>query len=586
MVDKQRLENCILYQEMSEADQKYWFDMKTKKFLHNIDTFYYSVKLREDFTLDSQDKNVLAFRRVIERLQNQATRKGYDGEVQQFFVAGNGINDYLNIISKTFAHRYSFCLELPDMFDIFIAPIVPGNETCISVTCEIIVQLRSEMLWQYGVNAAFEKSFAWVQAICNMYNFTIAEVKENRTDFCWHSNYIEKTDKFFTLDNYFKMRVTTLDRKGLNLHAAPVGSDGHEVDYLAIGNRGDKCFLRIYLKSKEVIQEGYKSWFLKTWLFHGLINRYDFDIYEQAYLKRSWSYTTIARLKFYQEHGSSEYYRDECKRMIALYELAHKVTDGMIELADELTPALNLIVNVEFQLMRKASKTYDIIPFKDNTEKGACKRIYDFLDNRRLITDYLTSKTFRLVEKTGDSNKSRRPDCGFWAALRHTKMVDAAPVPEGLKMQRIYNRKLNAERLKQSVIHKAVTYGMYMKGINNDSPVSDVMLSVLRLNDNDIKEAKRYKERKAKLLNKEALADVMPAEKFDYDLALVDKYSGLFLEPEDIGGWLNDDAGGSPGIFDRQKDILRTKDNTKLYGASDEVSEEYSGENHRRTGNG
>lgn len=541
MIDVQRVQNCILYQELTEEERSFWFDFKAKKFLHNIDTFYYSLKLAEDFTSDSREKNVLAFRAAVGEFQRRVNSNCYSGDINQFFVPGKG--DFLNLMPYTFSRFYSFCLEAPEKFDIFIAPIVPGTSDGLSVTSEIIVQIRSSLLWQRGAAAAFKESFSWVQAICAMYDLHIAEVKENRMDFCWHSNYLSNPEKFFTLENFFKMKVTTLDRKGVNYHVSNSGSEDYEVDYVALGSRGDKCFLRIYLKSKEVVEQGYKAFFLKSWLFHGLINRYDHDIYEQAYLERSWKYCTIARLKFYVAHGSDPARISECKEAILLYDLSRKVTDNMMQLADQLTPPVNPVLNVEFQLMRKASKTYEILPIKDNTDKGVSKRIYDFLDNQRLIIDYLTSKTFRLVEKTGDTNKARRPDCGFWAALRKTRLVDVAPVPETLKMQRIYNRQLNAEVMRQSIIHKAVTYGMYVKGINQDSPVSDAMLALLRLNDNDVRNAMRYKARKAKQLSCDDLCDIMPAESYDYGFMMVDKNTGLLIDPETLYSGGDDDVG-------------------------------------------
>lgn len=116
--------------------------------------------------------------------------------------------------------------------------------------------------------------------------------------------------------------------------------------------------------------------------------------------------------------------------------------------------------------------------------------------------------------------------------------MDAAPVPEGLKMQRIYKRQLSAEKMKKAIIHKVVTYGMYVKGLNNDSPVSDAMLAVLALNDNDIKDAKRYKERRAKQLNKEMLAEVMPEANYDHNYMLIDKLTGEYVDPdEELGGY-------------------------------------------------
>ena len=64
---KKHLNTTKIYQELDDENQKYWFDFKQKKFLHNIDTFYYSVKLVEDFTDDSNDPNVAQFRKYFEK---------------------------------------------------------------------------------------------------------------------------------------------------------------------------------------------------------------------------------------------------------------------------------------------------------------------------------------------------------------------------------------------------------------------------------------------------------------------------------------------------------------------------------------
>lgn len=42
---KKHLNSTKIYQELDDKNREYWFDFKQKKFLHNIDTFYYSVKL-------------------------------------------------------------------------------------------------------------------------------------------------------------------------------------------------------------------------------------------------------------------------------------------------------------------------------------------------------------------------------------------------------------------------------------------------------------------------------------------------------------------------------------------------------------
>ena len=67
MIDTRSYNNCIIFQELSNDKLTYWFDFRKKKFLHNIDTFYYSVKLQNDLTADSTDYNVLYFRNFFKQ---------------------------------------------------------------------------------------------------------------------------------------------------------------------------------------------------------------------------------------------------------------------------------------------------------------------------------------------------------------------------------------------------------------------------------------------------------------------------------------------------------------------------------------
>ena len=49
MVAKREIEKTQIYQELDQNDIEFWFDFKKNKFLHNIDTFYYSIMLQNDF---------------------------------------------------------------------------------------------------------------------------------------------------------------------------------------------------------------------------------------------------------------------------------------------------------------------------------------------------------------------------------------------------------------------------------------------------------------------------------------------------------------------------------------------------------
>ena len=117
---KKHLNSTKIYQEFDDENQKYWFDFKQKKFLHNIDTFYYSVKLLEDFTDDSKDDSVLKLRQFFDKKKSLlASRHGES--VPVYF---SGCDRSLNLRSGTFAGFFNICLENPEWFDIFIAPVV------------------------------------------------------------------------------------------------------------------------------------------------------------------------------------------------------------------------------------------------------------------------------------------------------------------------------------------------------------------------------------------------------------------------------------------------------------------------------
>ena len=206
--------NNRIYDELCADERANWFELKGKKFLHNIDTFYYSVKLLNDFRDDTKDLSCLRLRTYFNEYKKNKCIfdfvtldiPGYDGQLN-YIPFGH------------FGGYYNIRIECPDMFDIFIAPSVPqGSDGGESVTSELIVQIRSYMLWQYGATKAFEYSYEAVKSICSFFDLKIGEIKENRVDFCWHSNYLQNPDKFFAPHNMAQRIVTTLgrkDRKGI-----------------------------------------------------------------------------------------------------------------------------------------------------------------------------------------------------------------------------------------------------------------------------------------------------------------------------------------------------------------------------------
>lgn len=130
----------------------------------------------------------------------------------------------------------------------------------------------------------------------------------------------------------------------------------------------------------------------------------------------------MARIKFYSEYGSYQKDIQRCKEILSNEKDVSP--DVLNRLANRLTPKLTLITNVEYQTMRKMSKSFPLIPLKDNSIYGVARRVYDYIDNRVLIADYLTHSTLRLVQPEGEVNRTQRDYVGFWFFLRKTRMID------------------------------------------------------------------------------------------------------------------------------------------------------------------
>ena len=88
MVDLRDLKNTQIYNDFDEVENTYWFDFKKNKFLHNIDTFYYSVKFSNDFTADSKDSAVSHFRLHMKMFSDQFDKSNDFGAGISYFVKG------------------------------------------------------------------------------------------------------------------------------------------------------------------------------------------------------------------------------------------------------------------------------------------------------------------------------------------------------------------------------------------------------------------------------------------------------------------------------------------------------------------
>lgn len=497
------VKNTRVFNEYDLENQKYWFDMKRQKYLHNIDTYYYSVNI----TFDELDFN----RFCMHLRADKNTAKLSD-------VKCSSLDSKYIVNGYTFGF-YNYDLELKDEYLILVAENVPNESTP-----HILVQLRSYFLWLYGADAALKRSLANLEELLAPFNIEITKVISNRIDYCWHTNYIQDTEQFFNPKNVAKMRVSKLVE--FDMHGKFIGDEGVEHDYLRLGRlSSNNLIFRAYLKSKEVVEMGYKPWFLKIWLFHGLINRYDFYCYEECFKRHSWEYLNKARLKYYHVYGSDSTIKQKISTILdGTCTLAY---DELQKFSDEITPKVTLIINFEFQTKRRFMSSIQFINYRNRS--GSYKDVFIELDHRRLIIDYLTHDTLRFVEKNSDSNKSRREYAPFWKRLRECKIVDSVVPPESIELVRKYNTNLNSELMKQQAGRAIATYNVYQG--NNTGTIYDDFLSLMEnLNDNDMYNIRKHKSKKQMLLK-----NTVPINNFDRNIvfALLNRETGEYYNADE-----------------------------------------------------
>lgn len=131
MIDKHNNTDNLLFKEMEMDPQSMeeWFSFTKTSFLHNVDTFYYSVKFKNDFRARTKDKNVLRLRRYFD-VKYRYIFDSDDPETGDFYL--KDIDKNLVLRPVTFSRFYNICISYPEYFDIFIAPSSQKPETAAS----------------------------------------------------------------------------------------------------------------------------------------------------------------------------------------------------------------------------------------------------------------------------------------------------------------------------------------------------------------------------------------------------------------------------------------------------------------------
>ena len=412
-----------VFSEFTPEDQAYFFDLSRNKVTSHIDTLYYTVSIYNDSNEVSE-----GLRDLLEVLKALKQQKAFSYSSMVDFYG-------LSVENKRFVH-YEYCLSLNENFDIFIASYLPNMWTP-----RIVVQLRTRSLILDGAMQAVCKSFRYVENILSDFGLEVDEVKENRIDYAYHTNIMQDPYSYFSDRSLLKRLKTQLRHVHPNMvmidKVLNVGRGRIDLSYISFGNRGsNNVFVRIYNKTREVVEKNYKSFFLEKWLSSKLINRYDHYVYSYAYSTKSYvTGVLVGRINWYLEYGQDDQIKEELAKVKDSCYVSSDNTEQLRKIVDKYLPPVTLIMNVEYQTKREFYKDCDdfvslFVTAQEQVPKESgelsiimpLRRLHILYSLRGEILHYLTTKTLCFVNDKGGKDEKF---CYWWRRIQAASCKEA-----------------------------------------------------------------------------------------------------------------------------------------------------------------
>lgn len=456
----------FFFLELEDELRKKFFDYKRNKVISHIDTLYYTVFLKNDIIGEVPDsifdflETLKSCRKILEKTNEEVY---FNNDLELLYVR------------KKFK-LYNHCISKVGFFDIFIADSLPNQNTP-----RILVQIRSRALWIIGDIDSIKMSYQAIDFLSKEFGFDIEKIQENRIDYCYHTNLIQNMTSVFG-DNYLEKHLFgKMIRKGderYKMQRIFTFTDDGSIDTetFSIGSRRSvNLFFRSYNKVKEVIQMGYKEFFLEYWFNVGLINYYDFYIYNYAYSKKRYSAIHEAKLMFYVEFGKDEIKKNTFKQLLN----NENATLDDIKKMSKCLPNPTLIVNVEFQTLRNFyyndCNIIDMLPVVTEFDVPLLLRLFQILDNRKLFLDYLTKNSVYFAK-----DKQSKEFTFWWDKIVNCKIEKN--VNQNYKRKYIFTPDLerSKRKIKNDLATLSVLNGDFYTDVNQDL---SLLYSIF--NDND-----------------------------------------------------------------------------------------------------
>jgi len=495
------------FNELSPEKQKEYLGLKREKFLPTIDNLYFSIFLEGDRKEFDSPNGLTDLLSALETTKQEVIKTHETVD----FAHG------LSMTLKSYTY-YSLCLTEQDLYDIFVCKAIPNE-----ATPRIVVQLRAFGLWTHGVDEILNDAYKRIEGILRDYcgnTFAIRKCRENRVDYCYHTNAISNVSRLIEKDSRTR-RVKNLESNLTSyvIHGERESAEGGSIfndDYICLGKvKSNNVRARIYDKVKEVIELGYKDFFFKIWYDNGLISYYDKWCMEYAFPYRNTDYLYKAAVAFYVEHMYEIYDKrpenelflpDYLSNCVKALNNENATLADFKALAREHMPAVTRILNIEYETKRKfyyySDKFIEGFKTVERTIPQPLERIYQILDNKGIFLDYLTSTTLSFYSGKDENGEPRY--LAWWKRLRKTKL---GGIKADEKLLREYSFMMDKRCVQRRAISAVASNAVYDDNIDSGF-VEDFSDFMANLTDNEAHEMTK--------------------------IAMVNTYSGFLLEEEDI----------------------------------------------------
>lgn len=499
--------NTKIYNELSEEDRNKYFNYTKHKYISHIDTLYFVAYVGKKVSSfgetgiidlgcwgkDCGEKCVIDLLSQLKQYKDMVLSTKKPAEVFP------ELEKDIFMSCKSF-ELYTYNIGVKDKFDIFISDYLPNKDTP-----PIFIQLRSASLWLDGVYSAFDIACNLLDKILGKYGLGVIKVKENRIDYAYHTNYIQDILHFFPIERLGDMQVSNFKRWQIQGYF----DDGDSVsDYFTLGRRkSNNVFFRVYDKTKEVIEQGYKHFFIPIWLEEGLINQFDFEVLTMcSKMGNQWENIDRCRAFWYIAHGKDS---DLIEKLSFMTSNPDTPIQEFTSLLKNVVPKITTICNLEFQVKRKFfsrltikdcdQQTIDEFEvllkiFKGINVDNSIYRnyMYNLIGQSKSITDFLTKNTIRFVRYKSDKDlsipKHKREMADFWKRLRACEPYELSSIK--CDYCRAYQKNIDKELILNGLVSKMATYSAYNSFDNENLWSADEVSSdvLMHLNDNDLKE--------------------------------------------------------------------------------------------------